>query len=362
MIFVGIDVHCKNSVICFLDPQLPPGQQCRTVTCPTTPADFARRLRPLEGKCKIAFEVGTQTQWLAGIFRPLAAEVQVANPGKIPWLFRDRRKNDALDAHKLATLLYLGQLPTVHLPSADVSAWRSLINYRRTLVQRRVAIKNQIRALARAFGHRCPHRCVWTSQGVAWLRSLTFDAVRTMMMTSLLDQLRDVEVRRVEVECQLDAIAATHPHVALLQTIRGIGPRTAEAVVAFADQIARFARSRQLGAYFGMTPGLDASAEVVRYGHITKQGPSVVRWVLVEAAHQAIRHAGPLRDFYKRVCRERKDRSKKAIVAVSRKMLTIMFAMLRDGTEYHVERVGAAERAGAANRTGAAPAAGTSAA
>ncbi len=76
--------------------------------------------------------MGTQAQWIATIVRPPATEVQVANPSRIPWLFRAGRNNDSTDARKLATLLYLNQLPTVHLPAADISAWR-------------------------AFGYACPH-------------------------------------------------------------------------------------------------------------------------------------------------------------------------------------------------------------
>ena len=90
------------------------------------------------------------------VVRPLAGEVQVANAARIPWLFREGRKNDRLDARKLATLLYLRQLPTVYLPPADVSAWRALIRHRRTLVKQSTRVKNQIRSILRAFTIQCP--------------------------------------------------------------------------------------------------------------------------------------------------------------------------------------------------------------
>jgi transposase len=339
MIFVGIDVHYKNSVICFLDPTAPGKQQSRTTTVPTTREALVRALGPLEGRCKIAYEVGAQAQWVGSILKPLAEEVQVANPSRMPWLFREGRKDDRLDARKLATLLYLGQLPTVHLPSGNVSAWRALINHRRSLINRRTMVKNQIRALLRSFGHHCPYRSCWTTKGQVWLRSLTFDDARNLMMRMLLQELNDLESRRKEIELQLDGIARTQPAVALLRTIRGVGPRTAEAIVAFTDQVSRFRRSRQLAAYFGMTPTLDASGTVVRHGHISKRGPSVVRWVIVESAHQVLRHCPALRTFYDRVYGGKKDRRKKAIVAVARKLLTIMFAMLRDGTAFNQRRL-----------------------
>jgi transposase len=334
MLYVGMDVHQKNTVFCVLDPAAAAARAYRTVTRPTTEDSFRDVLGPLGGRCKVAYEVGTQAQWVARVVRPLAVEVQVANPSRVPWLFRDGHKHDRLDAKKLAILLYWGQLPTVHLPSADVSAWRALINHRRTLVKRRTMTKNQVRTILRAFVLKCPYRSCWTQRGVAWLRSQTFDAARDLMMETLLAELAATDERIAKIEKQLDAIAAAQPKVALLRTIRGVGPRTAEAVVAFADVIGRFRHSKQFSSYFGMVPALDASAGVCRLGHITKRGPSVVRWVLVEAVHQVVRRCPPFREMLSRIHRGKKERYKKAVVAVGRKLLTIMFAMLRDGSAF----------------------------
>jgi len=339
MIFVGMDVHYKSTTVCFFDPNAKGGQQHRWQQCATTAKDLTAVLSPLGGDCRVAYEVSTQAQWVAAIVRPLAAEVQVANPSRIPWLFRDGRKNDRMDAKKLATLLYLNQLPTVHLPSADVSAWRALINHRRTLVCRRTMVKNQIRSLLRTFGMKCPYRSCWTVKGIVWLRSVTFDDARNLMRNLLLKEMGQLNDQLREVERQLDAIARSQPNVALLRTIPGIGPRSGEAIVAFADRIDRFRNRKQFACYFGMTPTQDASAGRDHRGHISKQGPSVVRWVLVEAVHQVIRRSPVFREFCWRLRAGKKGRHKRAIVATGRKLLTIAFAMLRDQTVYDEKRV-----------------------
>lgn len=339
MLTVGMDVHRDSITFDLFDPSVEPHRQHRTVTTPTTKDAIESVLKPLGGQCRVAFEVGTPAQWVASIVRPLAAEVQVANPSRMPWLFRDGRKNDKLDARKIATLLHLNQLPTVHLPRVEVSAWRALINHRRTLIKRRTMVKNGIRAILRAFNFRCPHKSLWTQIGQRWLDTLTFDAPRTLMLQSLRAELTFVDTQRLAVEQQLDATAATHPSVALLRTIPGIGPRSAEAVVAYTDDIRRFGRRKQFASYFGMTPTQDSSGRVDRHGHISKRGPSVVRWVLVEATHQAIRRCSVLRAFFDRICRGKPDRRKKAIVATGRKLLTIMFAMLRDNAAFAPGRV-----------------------
>jgi transposase len=339
MIFVGMDVHSKTTTFCFFDPSLPEDRRSCWVTCETTAAAITAQLAPLQKHCKVAFEVGTQAQWVAGVVRPLAGEVQVANSSRIPWLFRSGKKNDRLDAQKLAILLHMDQLPKVHLPSSEVSAWRSLINYRRSQVQQRTATKARIRAIVRSQGLRYPKRNLWTKAGLKWLDAQVMDSILRLMVQSLLADLKSKEQQIAIIEAQLYQIARSHPGIYALRTIPGIGPRTAEAVVAFADDIRRFARGRQFASYFGLTPTEDSSAEVIRHGHISKRGPSVVRWVLAEATHQVVRRSPVFAMFFARIHRGQKDRKKKAIVATARKLLMVMFGMLRDGTVFEPSRV-----------------------
>lgn len=342
MVYVGMDVHSKTTTFCLHDPEAKGRRQYRTVTRLTTAEAIRSVLEPLGGDCKVAYEVGTQAQWVAQIVRPLAAEVKVANASRIPWMFRSGKKNDQIDARKLAILLAMDQLPTVHLPSGDVSTWRTLINHRRTLVVRRTAVKNQIRAILRADAVRCPYKKCWTFKGIAWLKSLTFDDGRTWLMQELLGQLARDDDAIKRLEKKLDAIAATHSNVALLKTIPGVGPRTAEAIVAFADEVDRFSHGKKFASYFGMTPTLDASGSTERHGHISKRGPSVVRWVLIQAAHQTIRRCPGMREFFTRIHRGKKDGRKKAVVAAGRKLLTICYAMLRDQKPFDPSLIGRA--------------------
>lgn len=339
MIYIGMDVHQSSTTFCLFDPAKSEGRAYRTLTRPTTAEAIGKVLGPYDGNCQVAYEVGTQAQWIAGIVRPLATDVQVANPSRIPWLLRDGRKNDRLDARKLVTLLYLKQLPTVHLPPADVSGWRALINHRRTLIKRRTMTKNQIHAIRRAFGYRCPHRSCWTRMGRDWLASLTLDDARRLMVTTLLGELLFVGEQVAKVEQQLDAIASAQSKVALLRTIPGVGPRTAEAIVAFTDVVSRFGNRKRFASYFGMTPTEDSSGLVQRRGGISKRGPGVVRWLVVESAHRVIARCPVLRAFFDRVYRGRKDRSKKAIVATGRKVLTIAYGMMRYQTPFDPVRV-----------------------
>lgn len=339
MVLIGMDVHKDSTVCCLFDPAAERAQQHRYATVPTTREGIESVLRPLNRRCRVVFEIGTQAQWVASIVRPLAAEVQVANPSMMPWLFRSGRKSDKIDARKLVTLLHLKQVPQVYLPRAEISIWRSLINHRRTQIRRRTMIKNQIRALLRSEALCCPHKSLWTRAGQNWLRSLAFDEARKLMLHGLMAELAFVDHRCQTIEDQLDKIALLHPAIALLRTIPGIGPRSAEAIVAFTDCVSRFDNRKQFASYFGMTPTLDASGRVHRYGHISKRGPSVVRWVLVEAVHQVIRRCSVFRAFFDQVVRGKPERRKRAVVATGRKLLTIAFAMLRDQVPFDPGRV-----------------------
>ena len=115
-------------------------------------------------------------------------------------------------------------------------------------------------------------------------------------------------------------------------------------MLAHTDDVKRFGRGKEYGAYFGLTPKLDESGDSRRIGHISKQGPSVVRGLLVESAWRAIRSSEALRAFYERVRAGQSVRRKIAIVAVARKMAVIMRAVLLNGCRYDESLVGGGKK------------------
>ena len=122
---------------------------------------------------------------------------------------------------------------------------------------------------------------------------VSLDATRLRSLTDMIDRVEQV----------LDRTSRRNPGVSLLKTIPGVGPRTAEAVVAWVDDPRRFARVKSIGRYFGVVPSQGASGSFNHLGHITREGPATVRWLLAEAAWQAIRRSAPAREVYERVRR-----------------------------------------------------------
>jgi transposase len=331
MFYVGLDVHQKRSSVCILDQQ---GKKVKEFTVLGSWQKLLEELARLPRPMAVCFEASTGCGWLCERIMPLAQRVEVAHPGQVRLIFRAKKKNDRIDAAKLATLLFLGQVPRAYIPDALIRGWRGLVEFRRKTVDKRTRAKNALRTLLRGCGIQglLPRKRCWARKGLALLRELELplsqDRLRRDLLMDELDQYNR-QVKRIEAE--LDRIALDHAGVALLRSIPGVGPRTAEAVLAYIDDPRRFRRNKQVGAYFGIVPCQDSSADVNRLGHITRQGPSTVRKLLVEAAWQGIRRSSRLQAHYERIRQGKKERSKIALVATAHHLLRVMHALLGSG-------------------------------
>lgn len=338
MLFVGLDAHQGLYVLAIFDPRAGSVKRHRvrgTIT------DLTRQLvRDLDGRpCRICFEASCDYGVLHDRLAPIAERVIVAHPGKLRLIYRDKRKNDKTDAEKLAKLLYADMVPEVHVPSLDARSWRRTIEHRTRLVHKRTRTKNAIRALLRGCGvdQRPPVKDLWSAPGRRWLQDLELPTDGDALHRDVLvEELASFDRLINRVTTHLDAIARDHPAVRLLQTITGVGPRTAEAVTAYVDQPHRFRRVKQIGAYFGLVPCQDQSGSTNRLGHVTRQGPATVRGLLVEAAWWGVRRDPTLRAYYERRLGERGDRKKIAIVATAHYLARVMLTMLKTGEPWRV--------------------------
>ena len=331
MYYVGLDVHAKRSSLCILDPC---GKVVNRIEVKGEwPKLMDRVVAEVPRPFPVCFEASCGYGYLHGRLSALAERVAVAHPGKLRLIFKAKRKNDRVDAETQAKLLYLDQVPLVHVPGVDVRAWRGLIELRRRLVGRRTAVKSQLRALLRGAGA-CDApagKALWSKKGLKWLGAAELCEADALRRDLLLEELGEADARVGRVTRELDKRAGAHPGVALLRTAPGVGPRTAEAFVAYVDDVRRFARTRQVGCYLGLVPCQDSSAGRDRLGHITGDGPATVRMLLCEAAWQAVRRSPSMKRFFERVARGEPGRKKIALVAAAHKLARAMAAMLRSG-------------------------------
>jgi transposase len=330
MLYVGLDIHTKHIAVCVLSQIGQVVQRARVRGID----EMLRILKGLPDRFEVCYEASCGYGHFHDLLRPLATRVLVAHPGQLRLIFRSKHKNDRNDAERLAKLLYLGEAPAVHVPSLDVRTWRELINCRTQVIAKRTRAKNTLRALLRGAGVVPPKNPgLWTKKGLAWLRQLDLPTASQQLRRDLL--LEEIEalnrqVRRIEQE--LNRRAQQTPAVARLRSIPGVGIRTAEAVAAFLDDPHRFRHAKAVGRYFGLVPCQDQSGDKNRLGHITREGPPVVRQLVAEAAWQAVRRSPTVRAFFERTQRGDPQRKKIALVATAHYLVRVMWALLKRGT------------------------------
>jgi transposase len=332
MLTIGLDVHQSRTSVCVLDAR---GNTLRQLEIKGGYDAVALALSKEPEPFQVCYEASTGYGALYDRLTPLAQRVMVAHPGQLKLIFKSKKKHNRADAQKLAALMHLNQVPEVHVPTQEVRSWRGLIEYRRRLMDRVVSTKNQVRALLRSQGIKGPAcRRLWTRSGITWLQEVQWPtAIETLRLELLLEQIEDLRQKVQRVTRALDEIAANRPGVALLMTVPGVGPRTAEAFVAYVDDPRRFG-SGTIGAYFGLVPREDSTGDHRRLGHITKEGPSTMRKFLIEAGWRGVGQSTQIKQVYERLLRGDKSRRKLAMVALGHWLCRVMLAMLKNGAAF----------------------------
>lgn len=334
---LGIDLGKFKSVFCLFCPQT---GEIRMATLPTSPRAFREFLLKAAPTMTL-FETCTIAGWVHDLCRELGLDCRVANPLGDAWRWNHvKRKTDRDDAHKLVRMFILGELPTVHMPPREVREHRALVAFRQRLIERRTAMRNHIRALFQAQGLDLPpgHQA-WTHEARAtWNKTFAkritscgaLELWRGTLQVEL--TLHDaLETQITAVEKKLDALGKAHAGVRLLKTIPGVGPRTAEAVVAYLGDPHRFKNAREVSAYAGLVPRQFQSGTIDRKGRITKRGPAYLRKILVECAWLMRRYNTWGAQLIERISHGQTKRRKSAVVALARKLLVRCWAMLRKG-------------------------------
>lgn len=318
-------------------------------TCRTTPEAledmFVRRYPD-----RVVIEVCPSAGWITDLAARVQVELQVANPSHEGWRWRSvKKKTDRVDALKLARLSAVNQLPLVAVPSKVVREWRSLIQYRQSLVARRTAIKNTIHSiLARQSLGMPTGKKGWTNaqrRGLdrlagagddlaAFWASLEPEEWWRGQLAEELRQLDEVGCAISSVEKRLNAYVAQNRPAQRLRSTPGIGPRLSEIVVAMIDDPHRFKNGRQVAAYAGLVPRVFQSGSMDRNGRITGAGNRYLRSMLIEVSWLGLRTNPWMKQVFDRVCRGCPSRRRIAIVAVARRLLIWCWAMMRDDQDW----------------------------
>jgi transposase len=263
----------------------------------------------------------------------LGHELWIGDAAKIRAAETRRQKTDARDAEHLRQLLCSGQFERMRIwiPPADNRDLRQLLWHRHRLVQMRTRVKNQLRSLASSEGmERKPG--LWSQAGQQQFQALELAPWAGRRRQDNLELLAELLRRTDPLDEEVARQAARQPEVMRLMTHPGVGPITALAFVLVIGDPGRFPNSKKLSSYLGLIPREDSSGGKQRLGHISKQGNAMLRGLLVEAAHVAVRHDAEWKRDYRRLAM-RKNRSI-AVVAVARKLAVRLWWMWRRGVNY----------------------------
>lgn len=275
----------------------------------------------------VAFRVARNIQSIPRV-RPV-----VLNPRKLAIIYASTKKTDAHDARKLARLVEMmpeGYLPIVSVPSVDQEELRRLSGGPVFLKNERNRVINRLHGLFVSAGLTTVRKKTLAQEGPRRGALEQLPGVYGRLAQHLVAILAEVEHQILEADREIRAaLTRNSDDATLLLSVPGIGPATAAAFLGYVGDGSRFASASQVSCYVGMIPRIDSSGETTRLGHITKNGNATLRRALVQAAWAAIRsRAGtPFREVFDRIAYRRGTSI--AIVAVARRMLELMYTLLR---------------------------------
>jgi transposase len=290
---------------------------------------------------QIVIEASGKSFWVADRLRELGHEPIVVDPGRTKAIGATLIKNDKLDARILANLCAARLLATIDQPSEEQRISRMPVAVRDALVRSRVKMVNMVRSLLDSegidvgpcspsvFAEKARQSLEGAPEGIAAAVAPALEAI---------DRLTE---KISESDEALKAAVASDPDAKLLMTVPGVGPVAASCFLMAIRNVDRFSSGRQVAAYLGLVPSLYASGKTMRRGRITKRGNRHGRWVLTQSA-QVLLHIVKKESRLKAWGHELAARAgkKKAVVAVARKLATVLWAMLKHRRAFEPRLVG----------------------
>ncbi len=250
-----------------------------------------------------------------------------------------RVKTDARETIKLAHLLAANLIPAVWVPPLPVRELRALVIHRKRLVQQRIQARNRLQGVLERHNLQATEGKAFARGARDWWCSLPLAMAEQLRVRQDLALLEALDPLEAPVETHLGQLSVTQPwnqQVLFLLHLPGLGMVCAMTILAAIGDISRFPTSKQLVGYAGLGARIHASGQVQRSGGITKEGPSRLRTVMVEAAWVAVEHhpywKGQFERLSSRIGRQ------KAIVAIAHKLLVAIWHVLtRERADVHAD-------------------------
>jgi len=326
--FIGCDVHTRNQVVAWIEEETGEIKKRRLEHEGKEVKEFYAQF-PLG--TVVGIEATFPAYWFERLMGELGHELWVGDAARIRASEVRYQKTDSRDAELLLDLLRTGRFPRIWVPSLRERDLRQLLVHRMKQVRARTQVKNQLHALAISQGV-CRKGKLWSVKGRKELESLALLPWAARRRKELLESLDRLDEQVRELDRAVEEAGREREEVALLRTHPGVGMVVGLAFVLTVGPIKRFSNSRKLVSYWGLNPRENSSGARQRLGSISKQGNTMMRWLLVEAAQTAARLDPQLRRIYQRL--KKQKTSGVAKVAVARRLAVRLFWMLRTRNNY----------------------------
>lgn len=333
--YVGVDVHKITYYVALLNED---GLRLEFST-PAEPHGLLSKLSEMGLEIlSLAHETGPTGFGLAWLCQELGVPVVVAAASKIPRPVSLGGKTDRLDAMKLAEFLAKGILKTVAIPTREEFSFRELERRRQQLIRRRAKLKQNIKSFLLKNGLSTPGAPKrWPQAEVEALKKRDLgNAYLQVTLESYLSELElfNSEITKLRRILHQEAIRlGKGVMIQNIRTIPGVGETVAHTFVAEIFRPERFERAEEICAYVGLAPIISQSGQSQGRARLGKTGQDYLRSILVEAAWVSISYDSYFRDFYARI-RGKTNLSQKAIAAVARKLLTIIWRVAVENRAY----------------------------
>lgn len=335
--YVGLDVSLRQTAICVVDGR---GNVVREFSTDTHPEMISEALRRWGSEIeRVGLETGSTTPWLARSLKALEFPVVVMDARRASDAMKARPvKTDRADARALAEMLRTGWYAEVFVKSEDSHRMKALLSARDQLVRNKRTFFGQIRGLLRPFGIKLPARQGTKKFDAAVREATRHDDLLYTCVNALLEALASIEVQIAVLDKQVKDMTQRSEACWRLMSTPGVGPITSMAFVAAIEDPNRFRRTRDVGAYLGLTPRRYQSGEKDITGAISRQGDAMARHYLYEAANCLLTTwsgQSPLKSWGMKLVK--RIGAKKARVAVARKLACLLLRLWKDGTHYETK-------------------------
>ena len=329
MIHVGVDLHQRFCYVTAVDAS---GKKLAQRSVANETHALQSWFSSLPGPAQVVVEACGFWPAFQRNVAPMVERLVMVHPARVKAIASARLKNDRVDSDTLAHLSRCDLLPEAWMADAATQQLRLRVRLRVSLGQQRARLKNLLQAVLHQEGFRKPVSDVFGKAGRRWLAAIALSPAGRRVVDAFLGLIDELNATIAAATRELEQMAKQDARARWLTSVPGIGGYSTMVILAEIGDMARFPSKRSLASYAGLVPRVRESAGKRSYGGITRAGSETLRWIMLQVAQVAARYAPAARAWFQRL--RRKKCAQVAKVALARKLLTVIWALLRHGVCY----------------------------